>query len=410
MDSSWLSVFLGSYALCLVLDFARVICEFIFGRRRKGMANYLYEDEVTFIIPCHNSADTIAGTLASLPPEYAAICVLNACADDTKGVIDKFVAENPERRVVAITTDKPGKIRAVTLGALHCETDYFVLLDDDVEWPQSVRPHRATRTGCRPFVSIKPYFFSALPVLTTVDKKASPLAAWQAFEYMSMCVSKFAQGAWGDTIMISGAAGIYHTRNYVRIAADHTGEHVGDDLQLSYLIHDAGYRIDFIPNLPVRTFPPSTLKQWWKQRAGRWERSPVSLLPLGLRLVFKKGQMPWIRWIVLYRILVMGLDVSRLVSIPVVLVTSPVVVVGVWAISWASLVLRQIFYAVYFAGPYIPVVQTSLTRYVFLLLTFPIYTTMMWLSRLAALPYGIASLVKQKNSLRKTFASEGVDL
>lgn len=380
-----LKIFVVTYALSLFFDLFKTLVEvfinFIYREPAKKKISLTARD-TCFIIPCHNSEDVIVRTLFTLPQGFSAICVANACTDGTVSRLQNYSLGTPSVTVINIA--KPGKMNAVMIGALAAREmgfSSFILIDDDVLWPREKEitvSSDAVATGL-PVIPLYPHNW---------------LEVTQMIEYLYMVISKRAQGILGNTIMASGAAGIYTIETFLNMLKQHDGQHIGDDLQSAHIHHSLGYKIEFNSSLGVVTEAPRTLSSWWKQRAKRWEVSPV----YNARWIFKTifGSQPvgwWIRWAASYRVFVFLNDIARIISLPYVIVHFPGTLVGVWAIAYVSFSLKATAYYVFYSDYRYRISP----QIVMGILTYPAYSSLMWLSRLYAIPNGIVRFFKRKN-------------
>lgn len=385
-----LYAFIGTYVLSILLDLVKSGTEVLinFFHRENRPTEYLDHKECAFVIPCHNSEGVIAETLRSIPYLYRTYCVANACSDNT-------IEEINRKKTSTIVTDRPGKIRAVILGALAAKRDgytHFVLLDDDVKWPEDfflVPVHDKSIPA------------TALPVLPTAPE--TWIMCGQVIEYMYMVVSKRAQGFLGNTIMASGAAGIYRIDTFLEAMKQHDGEHVGDDLQSAHIHHGMDYRIDFLPQAIVRTHPPKTIAAWWTQRAKRWEVSPIYNAKWIIRTIFKRHSPGWwIRWVAMYRVAVFFNDLARVVTLPLVIMHFPGTLVGVWCIAYGCFMMKGLAYWVSYQDYRYKISWLFFCS----ILTYPAYSCLMWLSRLYAIPNGIKRNFLKKENLKNFIEKE----
>ena len=332
----WLYIFASTYALSLCSDFLKTLVEIWINFRREPrmMRLGLGPKSACFIIPCHNSSDVIYDTIMSLPKEYTVYCMVNACSDSTLQRIGFLAATLNDRIIKYEHIVEPGKMNAVMHGVVKAREagfTHFVLLDDDVRWPKGHIPRVAKNTIPATGLPVLPM----QPVWSTIE-------VGQCIEYMYMVVSKRAQGILGNTIMASGAAGIYRVDTFLEVLKHHYGEHIGDDLQSAHIHHSLGMQIDFNPDIVIQTHPPRSLVDWWKQRAKRWEISPIYNLKWILTTIFgrvTKGW--WIRWIASYRIFVGVNDLARVISFTYVVQHFPRTLVGVWLIAYVCFCMHR---------------------------------------------------------------------
>lgn len=374
--------FVSTYALSLSIDLGRsfVECGLNFFKEKRVLQK-LENHECAFVLPCYNSGTMLKQTLRSLPVGYKIYCVANACSDDTEAVISS------DDKATLISTPLPGKIRAVLLGALQAKKDgytHFVLLDDDILWPKDDSGLDQELT-----VYDKKSSCTALPVLPDTSLSQTWIMTGQLIEYAMMIVSKRAQSLLGNVIMASGAAGIFRIDDFIDAMSEHDGEHVGDDLQTSFIFHTKGYKIDFNSSLLIKTEPPSTLSSWWRQRTKRWEPSPIFNFVWHLKIIFAwpfNGPEWWIRVIAFYRILVIKLDILRFVTLPFALIYNPLLFCGILVITYLSLVSKIVIFKRYFFAA-----QDVCKRH---LITYPLYGALCWISRLFSIPRGLSLLIK----------------
>lgn len=378
MITSFIWLFLSTFILSLLIDFSRTLIEniFYFLKKKKSIPLTLSPSEVAIVIPCHNSEDVILETLASLPKEYTVICVPNACSDKTVELLNSC----KRSRLKIVEIQEPGKIKAVVYGVLEAkkeEFEYFVLLDDDIRWQSNkieIYDRDVAMTG-----------YPVVPI-----EGSSFLLDGQMIEYQMMCIGKKVQASLGSAMMASGAAGCYKIDIFLEMMKKHDGEHIGDDLQCS-LIHLAhGYKIDFFDKIVVATEVPITLKSFWRQRALRWEVSPIHNW---FWMFFAWVKAPvWLKVVIGYRIFVFVNDILRISTFPVVLIKTPSVILGVFLITYTSLIIRAMLHRKLFSWYYNFEEKMPLTFRRILL--YPIYNLCLWLTRIRAIPKGMMQIYK----------------
>jgi cellulose synthase/poly-beta-1,6-N-acetylglucosamine synthase-like glycosyltransferase len=400
MDSNapfW--IFLSTYGVSLAVDLGRTLIEaFIHIAGTPRQKQTFSEHEIAVIIPCHNSQWVIARTILSIPKQYTIICVANGCTDKTTMALACVSLKRPNLKVVE--TPEGGKIRAVLLGASHAKKlgfSHFILLDDDIVWP-STHPDIETYDKEKPI--------TALPVVPIEGRGF--LNAGQVLEYQMMCISKGAQAYLGNVVMASGAAGIYRLDTFLECMEDHDGEHIGDDLQCCYIHHAHQKPIDFFDEIVIQTDVPATFKALWKQRARRWEISPIHNWYWVLRVLITKDLGLWLKTIVGYRVFVFANDIVRLITLPFILFQSPKIFLGVCFIAYLGIAIRALVHRAFFSGYYDASPKAnpfSPER----MLMYPVYMFLMWVMRLYAIPLGFRQIYrywvlgKRKTSSLKTF-------
>lgn len=152
--------------------------------------------------------------------------------------------------------------------------------------------------------------------------KENWLTVLQLHEYRkSMDVGRAFHNGGATVQTISGAIGLFHTKELVRQIDIHSGEFSGEDLQRTLLIlveKDTNGVV--ITDSIVETFAPRTLSELFNQRLFGWNPGYYSNLTLYVRLLFAPHVQFKLRLEAIYNVvLVTLLDGFRLVSLPVLL-------------------------------------------------------------------------------------------
>jgi hypothetical protein len=100
----------------------------------------------------------------------------------------------------------------------------------------------------------------------------------------------------------------------------------------------------------------------------------------------------WLKFVLGYRFFVFINDILRIGSFPVVLVKSPSIILGVFLITYTSLVIRAILHRHIFSWYYNfePKMPLTFKR----ILLYPIYNLCLWLTRIRAIPKGLVQVYK----------------
>ena len=385
--------FLATFGLSFFLDFLKTIFELAINSTiRELPGRRLDPKEVCVVVPCHNSANDpdqnevgqwLLELVKSVPAGYRIVFSENASTDSTLQVLNKIRNQFPERAIDVIACDQPGKMNAVHRAVLFAKGlgyRYFLLLDDDVRWTgSSILEVSHYSPAC-----------TALPVVPSEGK--SWIHRSQIIEYQMMVASKRAQSLVGSASMASGAAGLFTISDFVEAMHEHDGKHIGDDTMAALIFHVRKKRIAFGSGTVIRTRPPQTLKVWWKQRAKRWEISPVKNMNWLARTGFKlPGEGPGFltRWMFLYRLFVVFNDVLRIVSFPLILWRAPQLMLGVLGMTWVSVFAKVWMYHKFFE------LKHSWDRQsILMLFLYPGYAFLCWFSRLYAIPKGLVYYFK----------------
>ena len=91
------------------------------------------------IIPAYNEEDFLSETVASIKAQTVAnatlILVDNKSTDGTRKVMEEIASSSPEREIVILSDDRPGKINALETGIAAVETEFVSLCDADTIYP-----------------------------------------------------------------------------------------------------------------------------------------------------------------------------------------------------------------------------------------------------------------------------------
>jgi biofilm PGA synthesis N-glycosyltransferase PgaC len=116
---------------------------------------------------------------------------------------------------------------------------------------------------------------------------------------------------------------------------------VGEDLELTWRVHKAGYRVAFQPWATVRAETPSTLRGLWKQRV-RWARGLLQTARIHRDMFFNPRYGPFAFYLglnLVSMVLIPILQLASLVILPILAVqeASPVPVNVLGVVGWLGL-------------------------------------------------------------------------
>jgi hypothetical protein len=121
---------------------------------------------------------------------------------------------------------------------------------------------------------------------------------------------------------ISGAIGLFHTKELLRQVDLHTGEFSGEDLQRTLLIHLSGSpRGVVISDSIIETEVPTSINSLYMQRVYGWNPGLLSNLFKYLNLLLRSKRTPsLLRYEAFYySILVISIDPLRLIAFPLII-------------------------------------------------------------------------------------------
>ena len=311
-------------------------------------------DKVTVIIPTMNGGDTLEKTLIDLIKKFPAQNIIVA----SNGSTDNTCAIARWYGVQLLDIPKPiGKIDAINAALNLVKTEYCMTMDDDVLIRNAVIPTGLLKksTGVA---------FRVLPIKTTW------ITHLQMHEYRkSMDVGKNFHNSTKTVQNISGAIGLFHTKELIRQKELHTGEFSGEDLQRTLLIHlGKESQGTILSHSIVRTDVPDTISSLFKQRVFGWGPGLLNNLGNLFKIIFKKNIPFRLRYEAFYTIfLVIIMDPIRLITLPVI-------------IYYPELTL--VVYLTYVAVEAIPYFKLRAQEPLWVLFAMPIYGLFMFIARI----------------------------
>lgn len=233
---------------------------------RAPRRTYLDEEPlVSIIVPGYNEAMVIRNCVRSiLATSYRRreiILVDDGSTDRTALIMGDLAHENPDVRFVA--QENAGKGAALNTGTAHAHGDVLIFVDADSMFQQDT-VQRMLEGFDDPAVGAvcgddRPVNLDSVQtrLLTVISHIGTGLV--RRALTMLRCLP-----------IVSGNSGAFR-----RDVLEQTGmfdvDTVGEDLELTWRVHKAGYRVNFAPRALVYAESPSTITGLWKQRV-RWAR------------------------------------------------------------------------------------------------------------------------------------------
>lgn len=220
---------------------------------------------VSIIVPCFNeeaqAAETF-GVLAELDyPAFEIIAVNDGSSDRTAEVLEELARRIPRLRVVHLATNQ-GKSTALNAGALLAKHELLVCIDGD-----ALLERHAVTWFVRRFQSDGE--IGALTGNPRVRNRGSLLGQLQVGEFSSIVgLIKRAQTVYGRLFTVSGVICAFRKRALADAGWWAPGT-LTDDVEVTWRVQLAGWRVAFEPKALVWILMPETLRGLWRQRL-RW--------------------------------------------------------------------------------------------------------------------------------------------
>lgn len=231
-----------------------------------------FSPSLSIIVPACDEELVIARTIIKLAnvdyPNLKIHIVSDGSVDRTVEIARRF--EN-DRLLVHELADQRGKSGALQYALDLVDTELYMVVDADTE----VAPD-AIRKMVQQF---KDPQVAAVTGSARVANITNLLSAIQAVEYVGIIgMVKRAQGLWGALFTVCGAAACFRT-SVLRDVGGWTCCTVTEDIELSWRLQKAGYRIAYEPRAVFRVQAPVSYVPLFRQRM-RWARGTIEVLRL----------------------------------------------------------------------------------------------------------------------------------
>jgi len=304
------------YPSCICLLW--IVFAFLYVFRREWRLP-LTEDSslsVALVVPAHNEELTIARTIESLLAQDYPNAAIHVVSD---GSTDRTaeIARRYDSRGVVVHDLQPnrGKSGALQYALDHVEADLFMVVDaDTIAEPNAIRymvqqmadPRIAGVTGS-----------------PRVRNVTNLLTAMQAMEYaVIISLAKRAESFWGGLYTVSGAAACFRT-HALRDVGGWSGETATEDIEISWRLQKAGYRLAYEPRALFHIQTPAAVRTLYRQRV-RWAQGMLEVLRIHANLLSSRNA----------AILPIGLQVvATAIWVEVVILS---LIQGAWALAFGG--------------------------------------------------------------------------
>jgi poly-beta-1,6-N-acetyl-D-glucosamine synthase len=259
---------LGYYPLALIFE----------GRRSREPVFATDRPLVSVVVPAYNEerviANCVESVLADRYPHKEVILVDDGSSDRTLEIMRRFEADP---RVRVVSQANAGKAAALNAGIARSAGEVLLFVDaDGIFTPGTTsellkgfdRPDVGAVCGNDEPVNLDRHQTRLLALLT------------HGTAFVRRALAQV-----GCLTIVSGNCGAFR-RAAIEQVGDFMPGFVGEDLELTWRVHLAGWRVAFRPRAIVYAEVPSTVRALWKQRV-RWTRGHLQTVRLHSGSLFR---------------------------------------------------------------------------------------------------------------------------
>jgi poly-beta-1,6 N-acetyl-D-glucosamine synthase len=257
--------------------------------RESGIALPDYEPSVSVLIAAYNEEPvirrTIESVLASRYPLREVIVVDDGSKDGTVEAVRAAFATDP--RVTLLTKENGGKSSALNLGIESAVGEVLFCIDADTQLDPG-----AIRRMARHFQNEK---VGAVAGNVRVGNPVNVITFWQSLEYTtSQNLDRRAYALLNAITVVPGAIGAWRT-SAVKQVGEYINDTLAEDMDLTWRLRMAGYRLINEPNAYAFTEAPQSFRGFFRQRF-RWAYGTLQCLFKHRRALF---HYQWFGWLAL---------------------------------------------------------------------------------------------------------------
>jgi biofilm PGA synthesis N-glycosyltransferase PgaC len=228
---------------------------------------------VSILIPCYNEGEnaeeTLSHALALDYPEFEVIAINDGSKDNTAEVLERVAAKYPRLRVVHLAQNQ-GKAMALQAGSLLAKYDILIGIDGD-----ALLDRYAAWWLVRHFVADPQV--AAVTGNPRIRNRSTLLGRVQVGEFSSIVgMIKRAQKNFGSLFTVSGVITAFR-KSAVHQVGYWSADMLTEDIDITWKLQRAGWKINFEANALVWILMPETLSGLWKQRL-RWAMGGAQVL------------------------------------------------------------------------------------------------------------------------------------
>lgn len=226
----------------------------------------------SILVPCFNESQTAVETLTTAHgidyPDFEIIAVNDGSTDDTAQILDRLAQSLPRLRVVHLVTNG-GKARALRVAAHLARHELLLCIDGD-----ALLDPMALRWAAVNFLRADIGAFTGNP---RIRNRTTELGQMQVGEFSAIIgLIKRAQTAYGWLFTVSGVIAGFR-RAALRDAGWWSSHTLTEDIDITWRIEMAGWRVIYSPSTLVWILMPETLIGLWRQRL-RWAEGGARMM------------------------------------------------------------------------------------------------------------------------------------
>ena len=233
---------------------------------------------VSVVVPAYEEELLIEQCLRSIlrsdHPHLEVVCVDDGSSDGTYDRMRDVAAGDPRVRV--LRQENAGKGAALNSGIAASSGEVLVLVDADGLF----RPDTLTRL-LRGFRDARVGAVCGNDRPVNLDRVLTRLLA--LISHVGTGLMRRALDVLGCLPVVSGNIGAYRRDVLDRVGPLRT-DTLGEDLELTWRVHRAGFGVTFAPDAVVYAESPSTVRGLWRQRV-RWARGLLQATSLHRRMI-----------------------------------------------------------------------------------------------------------------------------
>lgn len=226
---------------------------------------------VSIVIPAYNEGNNIIRTLVSLirlnyPKNKLEILVVNdGSKDNTRELVEDFIAENKKYDINLINKKNEGKGAALNDALRSAKGEFFVCLDAD-----SIVTKDA-------LLKIMPHFTDDnIAVVLPLLKVEKPKNFWQKMQWLEYLVNMFYKKLMSrlNCIHVSPGPFSVYRKSILKKVGGFDEDNLTEDLEITLRLQSRHYKIVQLLDAEVFTLAPRTFKELYKQR-NRWYKGSI---------------------------------------------------------------------------------------------------------------------------------------